>query len=177
MIIERNLQRDEIGQIWTIDRSEQIEHIYYFKGGALVLRPERHDMRGWPPGEADLYEPILIDCYDRGGWFCGVFEDTRLVGVAILESRFIGAIHDQLQLKFLHVSNGYRGRGLGRRLFELAQDEARARGARRLYISATPSENTIDFYLRRGCVLTPEPEPELLALEPEDIHLECDLAQ
>jgi predicted N-acetyltransferase YhbS len=177
MIIERNLQRDEIEQIWTIDRSEVIDHVYHFEDGALVLKPEHYDMRGWPPGEAATYTPLLIECFDRDGWFCGVFDDARLVAVAVLDSKPIGANHDQLQLKFLHVSNGYRGRGLGRRLFELAQDEARARGARRLYISATPSENTIDFYLRRGCVLTPEPEPELLALEPEDIHLECDLAQ
>jgi predicted N-acetyltransferase YhbS len=84
MIVERNLVRDEIEQIWAIDRSEQIEHIYYLEDGALVLKPEHYDMRGWPPGEAELYYPILIDCHDRGGWFCGVFDDTRLVGVAIL---------------------------------------------------------------------------------------------
>ena len=175
MIREGTLLRDEIGLIWTIDRSEQIEHIYYLAHGALVLRPEHYAMRGWPPGEAEQYLPILTDCYDRGGWFCGLFDDARLVGVAIVESQFIGVNRDQLQLKFLHVSSGYRGRGLGKRLFELAQDEARARGAGRMYISATPSENTINFYLRRGCVLSPAPDPELFALEPDDIHLECDL--
>ena len=177
MISERNLRRDEIALIWSLDRSEIIEHVCYVEAGALALKPEHYDMRGWPPGEADLYQPILTDCYDRGGWFCGLFDDARLVGVAVLESRFIGADGDQLQLKFLHVSNGYRGRGLGARLFDLARDEARRRGARRMYISATPSENTINFYLRRGCVPSPQPDPELFALEPEDIHLECDLAQ
>lgn len=177
MITERSLRRDEIGQIWTIDRSEVIDHIYYCEDGTLVLRPEHYDMHGWPSGEAEGYGPILFDCYDRGGWFHAVFADARLVGIAVLESRFIGADHDRLQLKFLHVGHGHRGHGLGRRLFALAQDEARARGARRLYVSATPSQNTIDFYLRRGCVLTPEPDPELFALEPEDIHLECDLTR
>jgi predicted N-acetyltransferase YhbS len=177
MITEGNLRRDEIEHIWTIDRSEVIDRVYHFEEGALALRPEHYDMCGWPPGEAVTYAPLLVDCFDRGGWFYGIFDDTRLVGVAVLESRFIGASRDQLQLKFLHVSNGYRGRGLGKRLFDLAQDEARARGAKRMYISATPSENTIDFYLGRGCVLSPEPDPELFALEPEDIHLECDLAR
>lgn len=40
-----------------------------------------------------------------------------------------------------------------------------------VYVSATPSENTIHYYPRRGCVLAHQPDPELLALEPEDIHL------
>ena len=62
-----------------------------------------------------------------------------------------------------------------RNLFELAADEARRRGARRLYISATPSQHTIDFYLSLGCTVTAEPDPELFALEPGDIHLEYDL--
>jgi hypothetical protein len=44
-----------------------------------------------------------------------------------------------------------------------------------LYISATPSENTINFYLRSGCRVTAQLDPELFALEPKDIHLECDV--
>ena len=39
-----------------------------------------------------------------------------------------------------------------------------------MYVSATPSENTIHYYPRRGCVLAHQPDPELLALGPEDIH-------
>ena len=50
--------------------------------------------------------------------------------------------------------------------------EARRRGAEWMYISATPSENTIGFYLRLGCRVALEPDPELFELEPEDIHLE-----
>ena len=73
------------------------------------------------------------------------------------------------------MSNAYRRQGVGRRLFELAKATARENGAKQLYISATPSENTINFYLRSGCRVTKQPDPELLALEPEDIHLECDV--
>jgi N-acetylglutamate synthase-like GNAT family acetyltransferase len=64
---------------------------------------------------------------------------------------------------------------LGTQLFELAKAAARERGASRLYISATESENTIKFYLRLGCVLTKDLDPELFKLEPKDIHLECDV--
>ena len=44
-----------------------------------------------------------------------------------------------------------------------------------MYISATPTQHTIDFYLRLGCQVTNEPDPELFAQEPEDIHFEYDL--
>ena len=100
---------------------------------------------------------------------------ARIVALAVLESRPIGTRGDALQLKFLHVSHAHRSQGHGRRLFDLAAREATRRGAKRVYVSATPSQNTIDFYLRRGCTVTAEPDPALLALEPEDIHLECPL--
>jgi ribosomal protein S18 acetylase RimI-like enzyme len=97
------------------------------------------------------------------------------VGVVVLDSRFIGKGKEQLQLTFLHISNQYRDRGFGKQLFLLAASEARRRGANSLYISATPSEHTINFYLRLGCKVVAEPDPALFALEPEDIHLEYDL--
>jgi GNAT superfamily N-acetyltransferase len=171
----RNLSRNELGQIWQIDRREVIEAVYYWVGGQLVLQPEHYDMQGWPPGEAEKYTPILLESFDRGGVFFGAFEDGDLVGVAVLESQFIGQPRDQLQLSFLHVSRDYRGRGLGKRLFELVKARAREMGARRLYISATPSEHTVNFYQSLGCTLAPIPDPVLFAREPEDIHLECHL--
>jgi GNAT superfamily N-acetyltransferase len=152
-----------------------IENIYRLENGALVLQPHHFDARGWPPGEAENYTPILIECFDRGGWFHGLFEGDAIVGVAVLDSKRIGKRGDRLQLQFLHVSNAYRKRGLGARLFEMARGIAHERGAKRMYISATPSENTIHFYMRLGCEIASEPDPELLAREPEDIHLECDV--
>jgi predicted N-acetyltransferase YhbS len=171
----RELLREEIEQVWNIDRSEVIEGLYHLEDGTLVLRRQHIEVSGWPPGEAEKYTPILLDCFDRGGWFYGAFDDARLVGVVVLENRFIGRNKDQLQLKFLHVSHSYRNRGLGAKLFKLATITARERGARRLYISATPSENTINFYTRLGCTIAEEPDPELFELEPEDIHLELQI--
>ncbi len=168
----RLLQRTEIPLIWHIDRREVIENVYYLREGKLILEPEHYDMQGWPPGEAENYTPLLLDCYDRGGMFWGAFENDKLVGVSILESKFIGSGRDMLQLKFLHVSRDCRKQGLGTQLFNIAVQKARELGAKKLYISATPSENTVNYYSRLGCVLATELDPELFALEPEDIHLE-----
>jgi predicted N-acetyltransferase YhbS len=171
----RKLSRHEIEDVWSIDRSEIVENVYDHKDGRLILKPEHYDMKGWPPGEPELYGPILFDCYDHGGTFYGAFDGDTLVGAAVLESRFIGRERDQLQLLFLHVSRKHRQAGLGCMLFQKAVSRARELGARRLYISATPSENTVRFYLRRGCRVTEDVDPDLFELEPDDIHLEFDI--
>lgn len=171
MISDRDLSREEIKDVWTIDRSEVIDGVYHLENGSLQLHPVHHDIAGWPPGEAEQYTPILKSCYDRGGWLRGLFDRSRLIGAAVLESDFIGQHADQLQLKFLHISSRYRSQGWGQRLFGLAKAEAAKRGANGLYVSATPSQHTIAFYLRLGCTLAAEPDPVLFELEPEDIHL------
>ena len=168
----RELHREEIEEIWTIDRGEVIENIYYLQNGNLVLQPEHYDMQGWPPGEPKQYIPILIDCFDRGGTFYGAFQNGELIGVVVLDNKLIGPNKDQLQLKFLHISRTYRKRGLGKVLFNKAVERAHEMKARKLYVSATPSENTINFYINMGCVVTREVDRELFELEPEDIHLE-----
>jgi predicted N-acetyltransferase YhbS len=171
----RELQRQEIGDLWSIDRAEAIEAVYHREGNRLVLEPRHIDVPGWPPGEPEHYGPILLDCFDRGGTLYGAFDGETLIGATVLESRFIGREKDQLQLKFLHVSRRHRQAGLGRTLFEKAVARARDLGARRLYISATPSENTVRFYLRLGARLTDDVDAALFELEPEDIHLEFDI--
>jgi predicted N-acetyltransferase YhbS len=168
----RVLTRQEVPHYWDIDRREVIENVYYLIDGKLVLKPEHYDVQGWPPGERELYTPMLLESFDRGGWCYGLFDEGRLVAAAVLDNNLLGPGKDLVQLKALHVSCRYRGQGLGRRLFALASEQARKLGAKGLYISATPSEHTIQFYLGLGCIVTPTPDPELFALEPEDIHLE-----
>jgi predicted N-acetyltransferase YhbS len=175
-VIIRELTRAEVERVWEIDRREVIERVVHLQEGRLILEAAFFDMQGWPPGEAALYTPLLLDCHDRGGCFYGAFDGDALAGVAILESRFIGSRVDQLQLKFLHVGKPYRRTGLGKALFECVAQRAKEMGAKQLYISATPSENTIGFYLHLGCALAVEIDPELFALEPEDIHLVYSLA-
>jgi predicted N-acetyltransferase YhbS len=173
----RELTRAEVPYVWQINRREVIENIYYVEDEKLILKPEHYDMSGWPIGKPEHYTPILLDCFDHGGHFWGAFSGELLVGVVVLENRFIGSAKDTLQMKFLHVSNNYRKQGLGTKLFFLAAEKALELGAKKLYISATPSENTVDFYLNLGCVLATEVDEDLFRLEPEDIHLEFDLAQ
>ena len=171
----RKLTRSEIPYIWQIDRSETISHIYYLRDGQLVLESEHYDMHGWPPGEPEHYTPVLVNCFDHGGHFWGAFAGDLLIGVVVLDNQFIGRGKDTLQMKFLHISKNFRRQGLGKRLFLLAAQQAVEMEAKKLYISATPSKNTVNFYLRIGCVLAKEINRKLFELEPEDIHMEYTL--
>jgi predicted N-acetyltransferase YhbS len=167
----RLLTRDEVELMWTIDRSEVHHHTYELHGRDLVRVPNYFEVPGWRSDAAATETPGLLDRFDRGGNFVGVFDAERLVGLSVVDSARVGRGRDQVQLAYLYVSRAYRGRGVGMRLFEAAVSSAREAGARALYVSSAPTENTVDFYLNRGCVLAPEPDPALLAAEPDDIHL------
>jgi len=173
----RILQREEIERLKEIDRSEIVEGIYYSKNGKLELVKEFYAIKSWPEGQGQVEKMInrLYDLYDRGGTVFGAFDNITIAGMAALESKFIGKNKDQLQLALLHVSNKYRKMGIGKKLLDLARNKAKEMGASKLYISASPSKNTVDFYMRVGCVLASEINEELFELEPEDIHMELKL--
>lgn len=79
----RQLTRNEIPQVWEIDRTELIEKLYVLKEGKLLLSEQRFDMKGWPEGETEHYTPVLLESFDRGAPFWGVFERDRLVAASV----------------------------------------------------------------------------------------------
>ena len=143
----RLLKRDEVELIWTIDRSE-VHHIYELRGGELVRTPKYFAIPGWRPDAVEKETPVLLDRFDRGGTFLGVFDAEALIGIGVLESARVGRAGEQMQLAYLYVSRAYRGRGVGTQLFDAAAS-----------------------FAREACVLAAEPDPGLLAAEPDDIHL------
>ena len=171
----RRLGRHEIDDIRGIDRSELIEEVYYFERGRLVPKREHWDVKGWEPAVIDRHVEGLKALHGRKGTLLGAFDGDRLIGVVALETGFIGVEKDTLPVPFLHVGRAHRNTGIGGKLLALVEESARALGAGKLYISASPSKASIDFYLGRGCRPTKDVDPELFALEPDDIHLELPL--
>jgi len=173
----RILKREEIEKVRNIDRSEIIEQDYYFKDGQLALENVFYDIKGWDPSELEQSIKHLYDIYDRNGTLLGAFDGNKLVAISALDSEFIGRKKDQLQLYFHHVDSHYRHSGIGGKLLKKMMERAKKLGAKKLYISATPSKNTIDFYMHMGCRLASELNPKLYRLEPEDIHLELNICE
>jgi GNAT superfamily N-acetyltransferase len=175
----RPLERADIARLPEIDRSESVAQRYVLRDGALVLVDHPEEVPRWSQAYYDARLPRLYASVDNDGCGWSVFEgDTdasRLIAISVLDGRWIGEGRDMLDLTFIHVTRDRRGTGIGRPLFDRTVALARDRGAKRLYVSASSSRKTVDFYLRRGMHLAAPPDPALYDIGPTDIHLELDL--
>jgi hypothetical protein len=109
----RLLTRDEVELIWTIDRSEVHHHIYELREGQLVRTPKYFEIPRWRPDAVAKETPVLLDCFDRGGTFLGVFDGEALIGMGVVESARVGRASDQMQLAYLYVSRAFAGAASG----------------------------------------------------------------
>jgi GNAT superfamily N-acetyltransferase len=171
----REMNREEVVRLSEIDRSEVVEYVYYFRNGKLDLEKESYDIKSWDKEELNCFINRLFDLYDRQGYVIGAFDGERIVGLIALDNKLFGLNKDQLKLDMLYISSSYRGKGIGRNLMEICMVKAKEVGASKLYISATPFKNTVDFYMRMGGEFASEINIELFELEPYDIHLDLKL--
>ena len=168
MIEIRELARGELTRAYDIDDSDDGDVLYVVTGAGLKAtalewhRPRRtperwdHFITSW--------ERILAE----GGAVYGALRGDLLVGVAVLRPRLTAA---RAQLQSLFVSRAYRRQRVARRLVGEVERRAIASGARELYVSAMPSVPAVGFYLAQGFRLAEEVDPDLVAQEPEDVHL------
>ncbi len=171
----RTLSQNELTRLGEIDRTESIPIIYHQQGDQLTEEAHTFNVPPWFTNDNEddehsvAYHVAFCERHlAAGGTALGAFDGERLVGIGVVTPHIRTGI---AQLALLHVSDGYRGLGIGRRLCELMDDIARATGDTAMVVSATPSVNTVRFYMGRGFAPTAEPLPELYALEPEDVHL------
>ena len=172
MISYRILSREEIGKLVQIDRTETIENIYCIRDGKLSLKKERWDVKDWSAQERQRRVAVLQKGYDDGDTLFGAFDGPTLVGMSVFEPHPVPSAVGRFNLGGLWVSQKYRGRGIGRTLVQLVIDKAREAGAKTMYVSATPSESTVRFYMSIGFRLAVPVDPSMFEREPEDIHLE-----
>ena len=176
-ITYRRLVCADLSRIGEIDRTERIETLYVQRGSRLEERVGDFSARAWfseREGEHSVaHQRAECERYlAAGGIALGAFADGRLVGIGVVTPHIRPGV---AQLAFLHVSNGYRARGVGGHLTEELERLARDHGDTTMVVSATPSLNTVRFYRRRGFEPMAEPLPELYELEPEDVHMEKQL--
>lgn len=169
----KEMCKSEVGRIAEIDRTEQVTLGYFVRDGRLESEPVDWRVPRWyDEGEPEHSVPGLVQAWqallDQGGTMLGAVDGGRLVGVAIYRPDLAEAMG---QLAVLYVSNGHRRQGIATRLTGEVARLARQEGARELYVTATPSQSAVGFYLSQGFRLAEEPHPALYALEPEDIHM------
>jgi predicted N-acetyltransferase YhbS len=172
-IVYRRLVAADLVRIGEIDRTEQIDTLYLQHGRRLEKRHGDWSARAWSTegdGEHSVAHQIA-ECERHlaaGAIALGAFADERLVGIGLMTPHIRPGT---AQLAFLHVSNEYRGRGIGGYLNDELERLARELGDTTMVVSATPSLNTVCFYRRRGFEPMSPALPELHELEPEDVHM------
>jgi GNAT superfamily N-acetyltransferase len=169
----RDLEDDELSRVGEIDRTERIDVIFEQRGSELAERRGSWNAAAWDPnghGEHSVaaQHRALLHYAAEGGIARGAFSNERLVGIGVVVPHLRQGV---AQLAYLHVSHDHRSAGIGSRLCVDLEQIARRAGDTEIVVTATPSENTVRFYLGRGYRPMNQPLPELLELEPEDIHM------
>jgi predicted N-acetyltransferase YhbS len=174
----RQLQPKDVCLVAAIDRSEHVDTQYRVIDDELREFPAAitdipaWDRTGGGPHSVAAHVAFCSSAIARGGILLGAFDVERPVGLAIVNPAF----EPQLAwLAFLHVSRPYRRMGAAQALWNTLVDIAIADGAEAMYVSATPTESAVSFYLRQGCQLADPVHADLFASEPEDIHLVASL--
>jgi GNAT superfamily N-acetyltransferase len=98
----------------------------------------------------------------------GGFDDESLVGVIVYRPQLT---EDMAQLAALFTDKNHRRMGIASRLTQQLIQQAKEEGHSKLYVSATPSESAVNFYISQGFVPTQQVHPKLYELEPDDIHM------
>jgi len=89
---------------------------------------------------------------EEGGRIFGAFDQEMLIGFSAIDPKMLGEQKQYIELTQLHVSNEYRGRHIGKNLFQLGVQAARNLGAEKLYIAACSAAESQEAYRHYGCV-------------------------
>lgn len=158
----------------SFNRYQVTNRVKYKENDQFLFKYD-HFVDYWDENKKKQVIKSLIGCIESGGIVAGAFNNDKLIGFANVEGRFFGRNKEYLELSYIHLSNEYRGCGIGKQLFALCCEKAKEKGARKLYIAAHPAEETQRFYTKMGCVPAAEVNREIYDKEPRDLQLEVTL--
>jgi len=162
--------------IWQhIHRRELITQ-NYVNQQCLQLVDCFYDVQHWDAYHLQNDPPKLKQLYHQQAEFIGAFNSQgKMVGISVVSNQIIQDYTDAKLLHYFYVDADQQGQGIGAQLMQAAKISAIQLGAKSLYISATPSKRTVDFYMKHGAQVLDKPDQQLWQLEPEDIHLLCEI--
>ena len=167
----------------SFDRHQEITHILRKNGRVRKLRKPR--VEDWPVKTGFIQTFICNVCLRQ--YFGGepkvfaAFRGDQVVGFAYWrhmekDPEYLkakkGKEGNYAMLDNLFVSRDCRRMGLGRQLFNLCAQAARAEGARMLYINTEPAVETQAFYRSAGCVKSKVDLGRVTRARKHDIPLE-----
>lgn len=148
----RNVERSELDGafLWDFDNYQSYHRMWEKTDGQWSLK-RTCIVRQWNSDKKQQITKYLEWLAGAGGHVLGAFAEGRLVGFLALDKDFGGSKGQYLNLSLLFVDARYRRRGVGKYLFDACVKKASGLGAKKLFISAVPAEETVSFYLALGC--------------------------
>ena len=134
---------------------------------AIIKREWSEEKRRWIP-------QYLNRQTERGGVVVATFEAEHLIGFASLDGYLRGETAKYANLTMLFVDDRWKRQGIGKMLFLEICKYAEKMNADKLFISAIPSVETLDFYFNIGCKDAEEIITEYIDTE-QDRYLEFSL--
>lgn len=155
-------------------RHQEVKECWRKENGEWILLPIAFTEE-WDSNALREKAAEIISFIGGKGFAYGAFSEDRLVGFLTVSSSLFGSQKQYAELVLFQVSEPFRAHGIGRRLFELACEEARSIGAQKLYISAHSSKESQAAYRRLGCVEAEEINRDIAENEPFDVQMEYKL--
>lgn len=171
----RLLSKKELSSDWLMSfcHDQHITARYIKQGQQWLIQPCSIN-RQWDKEKRQWIPTYLARQIDRHGYVIGAYHHETCIGFIALDGCLKGSKNQYANLTMLFVDDGWQGHGIGESLFSLIQPYARQLGAQKLFISAIPSVETVDFYFHRGCWDAKEIIPSYID-STEDRYLEYDL--
>jgi GNAT superfamily N-acetyltransferase len=171
-VIYRVLKVDEAPLIKSMNPSQFIGNAWRIIDGKRSLIIIDYYDSDWPNGYEYHYNNLKKTILS-GGSAIGAFDkNNKLIGFATINIEHFGVNYKYVLLDQLFVTLESRGKGIGRKLFELSAGAAKEINADRIYICAGSAEETINFYFTIGCRNAEEINEKLYENDPRDIQLE-----
>ncbi len=132
---------------------------------------ETYDLREWQKEKRIWITEYLCQQIERGGSVVAAFDSNNLVGFCCVDGCLAGITAMYANLTMLFVDDKWKRRGIGKKLFHNICMCAVKMGADKLFISAIPSFETVEFYFNMGCIDTKEIITEYIDTD-QDRYLE-----
>ena len=150
----------------SFNRQQEINRIYVKENGSYILK-EQLGIMDW---SLEKKKEVACDLADNRYITYLAIADDKIIGfVSLLKKLHM----NRMILDVIQVDRRFRGQGIGRVLWEVAYKEAKRYGAKEIYISACPAEETICFYKAMGADITDNPIESVIEEEPDDLQLVC----
>ena len=112
---------------------------------------DTHILREWSLEKKKWISQYLQQQIERGGFVVAAFDEDILIGFCSIDGCLLGKTAKYANMTMLFVDDRYKRKGIGKKLFFEICSCARLLKADKIFISAIPSVETVNFYFNIGC--------------------------